>query len=210
MSKRFAAYAFILALAIGTVVATTEIVLQDGRVIGGAEVRREGDNFVVVLESGETIVLPAVLVKTVRLKGSKPSGERDPVTGLTAIEGSQIAGQAPPEGPSGLTASKPQQLAGAPVPPPRTQDQLGALGSPSRFQQNIVDNNWAPATDWDMDPARQNNFAPSTWAEDIVDNRWEPASAWDPDENVLADSRSSFQKGIIDNSWAPTDGFATP
>ncbi|HEX6853646.1 MAG TPA: hypothetical protein VF139_19775 [Candidatus Polarisedimenticolaceae bacterium] len=48
----------------------------------------------------------------------------------------------------------------------------------------------------------------STWAEDIVDSEWKPTSAFDETEDVLAGSRSTWAKPAIDSSWKPTDGFA--
>ena len=40
-----------------------------------------------------------------------------------------------------------------------------------------------------------------------IDPNWQPESAFDPDEDVLEPSRSTWQKSIIENTWAPTDGF---
>lgn len=48
----------------------------------------------------------------------------------------------------------------------------------------------------------------STWAEDVVDSEWKPTSAFDEKEDVLAGSRSTFAKSAVDSSWKPTDGFA--
>lgn len=48
----------------------------------------------------------------------------------------------------------------------------------------------------------------STWAPDVVDSTWTPKSAFDEKEDVLAGSRSSWAKSPVDNEWKPTDGFA--
>lgn len=48
----------------------------------------------------------------------------------------------------------------------------------------------------------------STWAPDVVDSEWTPTSAFDEQEDVLADSRSTWAKPAVDTSWKPTDGFA--
>lgn len=196
MRKRLALYGLLTMLAVGLVIASSDLVLQDGRIVTGIEVRRDGDNYLVTLAGGETIVIPAVLVKAVRLEGTKPDKPR------------VLAGQPPPDGPSGIVTDAPKQLAGNPAKPPSTRDQTAALGEPSKFQKNIIDPSWTPTTDWNMNPEEQNNFAPSTWSKSIIDPSWKPESAWDPNEDVLADSRSSFQKSIVDNKWTPTDGFA--
>ena len=48
----------------------------------------------------------------------------------------------------------------------------------------------------------------STWAEDVVDSEWKPTSAFDEKKDVLAGSRSTWAKDAVDSSWKPTDGFA--
>ena len=143
-------------------------------------------------------MLPEQLVETVRLVGRKKKPpERDRI---------RVAGDPIPPGPSGLRSAGPEQLAGTPVEPPKTSEQLRALGPPARFQKNIIDPTWVPESDWDMAPAN-NNFAPSTWAEDVIDPNWQPTSAFDADVDVLEKSRSTFRPSIIDSSWTPTDGF---
>lgn len=170
----------------------TELVLVDGRVIQGESVRLEGAEYVLTTASGE-ITMPVELVSEVRLIG-KP--EPKPGDGAEA-----------PKAPTGFVEDRPQQLAGKPVSPPTTEEQLRNAGRASTFQKDIVDNRWEPTTDWNMDPQTQNNWAPSTWAEDIIEPDWQPTSAFDANEDVLADSRSNWAKPIIDSSWQPTDGF---
>jgi hypothetical protein len=209
-----------LIVAIGLVVAATELVLQDGRVIAGAEVQRDGDNYAVILESGQTIVLPVDLVREMRLTGRpepppkppEPDDDRprfNPVTGLTTSKPRELGATQPKGSAAGLVVGgKPQQLAGDPVRAPTTREQLEVFGEPAEFQKNIINPHWQPTSDWDMDPDKQNNFAPSDWAEDIVDHSWEPKSDWDMDpEKQNNFNKSTWSKGVIDNSWKPTDGF---
>jgi len=47
----------------------------------------------------------------------------------------------------------------------------------------------------------------STWAESPIDPTWHPTSAFS-DEDVLADSRSEWAQSPVNSSWAPKDGFA--
>ncbi len=180
-------------------VPAVELVLQDGRVIEANDVRRDGGNYVVRLPTGETLTLPVEIVKTVRLTARGP---------FTSAEPRVVGGQAPPAGPSGLRVAEPETLAGRPVRPPTRSEQLETLGSPARFQRDIVDNRWTPKSDWDMDPVKGNNFNPSTWAKGPIDPNWQPESAWDPNSDMLAPSRSTWQKSNIDSTWTPTDAFA--
>ena len=159
----------------------SELELIDGRILTGTSVRRDGAQYLLEQENGTVIPVPVELVARVRLIVEGDPDREDP--------------------------NESTQVAGAPVKVPDRNDQLGVFDHPSEFQEDVVDHSWAPSSDWNMDPATQNNFAPSEWQEDVVDHSWEPTSAWDKDEDVLADSRSSWQKSSIDSSWTPTSGF---
>jgi len=184
LRKRALASLLILVAAAWLAAAETELILRDGRVLRGTELRRDGGNYVLTLESGDVITLPVELVEEVVLSGREP-----------------------PERTPGLRYTEPETLAGRPVDPPRTSEQVEALGPPARFQKGVVDNRWEPESDWDMDPSENNNFNPSTWAEGPVDSNWQPESAWDSREDVMKPGRSTFQKSIIDSEWTPTDSF---
>jgi hypothetical protein len=177
--------------ALSAAIAGVELVLEDGRVIQGADVRREGDAYILELEEGGVVPIPSPFVREVRLLGDAKPAEprREAPTGFVDTPG-------------------PQTLAGPTIEPPRTSDQLAVLGRPSRFSQGVVDPTWHPESDWDNDPIKNNNFAPSKWADGVVDSTWEPESAYDGRKDVLDSGRSTFQEPIVDNSWQPQDGFA--
>jgi hypothetical protein len=211
--SRFRAWALVASIVTaGAALATTELLLRDGRVIAADDVRRDGDNYTVTLESGDTIVIPVALVERLSLgSGRSDEDEAEPEDepsrygpdGVRYSEPQTLAGKAPQ-----LRQPEAQVLAGVRVDAPTTAEQLAVFGEPAKFQESIIDNTWHPTSDWDMDPERQNNFAPSRWAEDIVDHDWEPEPAFDNDADVLADSRSTFKKGVVDSTWTPTDAFA--
>ncbi len=219
----------VLALAASTLPGETQLVLIDGRILSGTNVRRDGDEYVLLLDNGHEITIPVPLVETVRLEGDDrdvrrrqaeertaaeaktPAEERAAAAvisgGLTPTAPRNLSGTSQPSGPSGLQVALPRTLAGEAVRPPTTAEQLRVLGAPAEFTKNIVDNSWTPTSDWNMDPHQQNNFAPSKWADDVVDNSWEPESAFDKNEDVLESGRATWQKSIVDNSWTPQDGF---
>lgn len=163
------------------------LTLVDGRRLEGREVRRDGDVYLLVIEGGAVVPVPSELVAEV---------------GLTA-EAEAEKDEAPP---SGLREAEPQQLAGVQVEAPRTEQQLAALGKPSRFQEDAVKSGLRPSY-WVMDPS-QARGNPSTWSKGPVDSSWHPESAFDSEKDVLAGSKSTFQKSIVDSSWKPKDGFA--
>lgn len=162
------------------------VVLQDGQVLSGVDVRRQGEEVLLTLDGGNVITLPASIVKEIRLSGDGSPGKKEAPTAIRK-DGSEV-------------------LAGEEVRAPRTSEQLANAGSTSRFQEGVVDSNWQPTTDWDMDPSN-NDFAPSTWSKGPVDPNWQPDSAFDAREDVLAEGRSGWQKSIVDPSWKPEDGF---
>jgi len=196
----------LLAAAVQVVRPEAELVLRDGRVLRGAEVQREGDLYVLELESGERLSFPAALVEEVRLSGvgegsAPPGGEPSDRPETPA------AGVSDRDEPSGLRRGEPQTLAGIEVRPPSPAEQTRALGPSARFQEDIVDTRWTPKSDWDMNPAR-NDFNPSTWPRPPIDPGWKPRSAFRGSTDVLESGRSQWQKNIIDPGWQPSDAFA--
>lgn len=164
--------------------------LTDGRVLEGRDVRREGDLYILVLEGDTVVPIPASLVAEVGISASPQPAPVPPPT-------------SPPV--PGLTYPEPQTLAGVPVTPPITSEQLAVFGEPAKFQQDIVRSTLEP-TYWVMDPA-QNNWNPSKWAKAPTDPNWQPTSAYDMNKDVLADSRSNWAKAPTDSTWVPQDGF---
>jgi hypothetical protein len=196
----------LLAAAVQVVRPEAELVLRDGTVLRGTEITRQGDLYVIALESGEKLSFPVALVEEVRLGGSGDGSGR--AAGIRQGEPETLAGSLPDENaPTGLRRGEPQTLAGTEVRPPRPSEQTRVLGPGSRFQEDIVDNRWTPESDWDMDPSG-NNFNPSTWSESPIDPDWKPDSVFDADKDVLESGRSEWQKSIVDPSWQPQDAFA--
>ena len=112
MRKRAVSFLISLIVVAGTVLATSELVLKDGRVISGVEVRRKGDEFHVEMEGGNIVVIPSVLVAETRLIETEPAPRYDPVTGLTTREDSKVLSQpTPPDAPAVKTAEA-QELGG--------------------------------------------------------------------------------------------------
>lgn len=183
-----------------------ELLLRDGTTLQGADVRKEGGIYVLQLESGEAVTLPVELVEEVRLIG--PAKETEMHPGIVKAEPQILGGaELDPKAPTELRHAKPEVLAGHEIRPATPREQTAALGPPAQFQKGIIDNEWRPETDWNMDPHSQNNFAPSTWSDDIVDSNWTPQSAFDKNNDVMKSGESSFTESIVDNNWEPTDAF---
>lgn len=162
--------------------ASAALVLNDGQVIRGSEVRRDGDQFLVTMAGGNTVPFPAALVREIKFEEDVP----------------------PP--PPGFDVSGPKQLAGPPVPPPNTADALKVMGPPTRWSKDAVDTSWQPTNAWDpnVDVLAGSR---STWSKSAVDTTWKPVNAYDPHADVMANSKSSWSKSVVDTTWQPTDGF---
>lgn len=182
-----------------------ELVLIDGRVLRGNDVRRGDGLYTLLFENGSEATFPQELVDHVRLLADEDddADERD----QKAIDEMELTRTPIPAGPSGLRHAVPETLAGVRADAPTTAQQRGTLGEAARFQKDIVDNTWTPSSDWEMDP-ENNNFAPSTWSKGVIDPTWKPESAFDADKDVMKNSRSTWSKSVVDSSWQPTDGFA--
>jgi hypothetical protein len=196
----------LLATAATAALAGAEIVLKDGQVLEGVDVRRQDGFYILELEDGGALPIPDELVETVRLTGDKkytPEGFR--INEAEGIGGRPIDEDAP----SGFRKTEPEVLAGG-LPegarPPTAAEATEVFGDPARFQQG-PDPYWKPETDWDMDPENQNNFNPSQWAEGPVDWNWKPKSAFERGNDVLSGGRSKWQEAPIDPNWYPEDGF---
>ncbi len=170
-----------LVFAVAAAPAGTEIVLRDGQTIRCTQVRRDRNDFVVVLESGGLLTLPVDLVAQLRLS-----------------EGIQPAAP-PPSMPA-----EPRQLAGLPITALEPAEAQASLGPPVVFHRNIVNPEWQPQSGFpegDVLAAGR-----SRWRPGVVDPTWTPQSGFDG-EDVLAGGRSTWSRSIIDNRWTPQDGF---
>jgi hypothetical protein len=196
--------AFISSLLLaGPLLAGAALVLEDGNVLQGEDVRREGGLYLLEQEDGNVVSIPLELVREVRL--TTPPAP-DPRTGLSYREGSEtLAGTT--ERPAGVRVGKGQTVAGDEPRVPTRAEQTAVLGPPSKFSRDIVDHAWTPSSDWDMDPGN-NNFNPSKWSKSVVDNDWEPSSDWDNDVKNNDFNPSKWSQGVVDNEWQPKDGFA--
>ena len=180
---RLAALAALL-FAPTAIFALSSLVLSDGQVIKGSEVRRDGDSYYVTMTDGNTAVFPSALVKEIKFDDDGPTA-------------------APP----GFDYSGPRQLAGPVVPPSQDpSDQLKVLGPPTQWSKNAVDTSWTPTSAYDLN-ADVMAGSRSTWSKNAVDTTWVPTNAYDPNADVMAGSKSTWSKSAVDTEWKPQDGF---
>jgi len=164
--------------------ASSSLVLTDGQVIKGTEIKRRGDSYVVTMAGGNAVTFPAALVKEIRL-------EDDPK----------------PAAPPGFDFSGPKTLAGPKALPSRDpKDQQKLLGPPSQWTKDIIDPTWTPTSAFDLEKDVL-AASRSTWAKSAVDTTWLPTSAFDMSKDILAPTRSTWTKNVIDTTWTPKDGF---
>jgi hypothetical protein len=195
----------VLALAITAGRSETQLVLIDGQILSGVDVRRDESVYLLEQANGAVMTIPVEFVKEVRLLGDEKEDGFDPVTGLIYDKPQILAGEEPPD-PGGVVTTGPQQLEGPEVNPVTPAEATAVFGEPAKFASDVIDPEWRPSSDWDMDP-RNNDFAPSKWADNVVDPDWTPSSDWSNDIKQNEFAPSTWSESVIDSSWQPTDGF---
>lgn len=162
----------------------SSLLLKDGQVIKGTEIKRQGDAYLVTMVGGNTVAFPVALVKGITLDD----------------DGSAKA-------PPGFDFSGPKTLAGPTKHASQDpKDQLKVLGPPSRWPQNAVDTTWVPTSAFDLEKDVLAGSR-STWSKSAVDTTWVPTWGFDPYKDALAGSRATWAKNVIDTTWTPTDSF---
>jgi hypothetical protein len=196
--------------------AGVRVTLRDGRVLEGREIDRDQALYLLQLESGTVLSLPAALVIQVEVLVEEPetagdaagavAGEDRP--GPSESERSASSGRA--DGlPGGLTTAEPRTLAGLPGAPrlPTLSEQLRVLrDSAARFQPGVISPYWKPTSDWADTPEINNNFNPARWYQAPIDPNWRPTNSLGDD--VTQFNPTHWYQAPIDPTWWPTDGFA--
>ncbi|GEM_PF-4378048 len=182
------------------------LTLQDGQVLKGTDLQRKGSFYILHLATGGFITLPVDVVKEFALTDE---GEPD---GAPALKNQATGSPVQRILPDRRTESEEETADESPpetAPPvlPGRQDMIDPLGKKSSvFRNGVVDPNWTPSSDWDMDTER-NNFRPTRWSESPLDPSWNPTS-WFSDRPDSFDGRSvHWQRSVVDNGWTPSDGF---
>ena len=173
----------VCALAAPRVLAGSALILTDGQVINGTEIRRDGDSYLVTMEGGSIVPFPAQLVKEIKLESD-----------------------APPKPPAGWDYGGPRQFAGSPIPTQNPADQLKVFGPPTRWSKDVVDTTWQPTSAYDLSKDVMEGSR-AKWSQNAVDTTWQPTSAYDLNKEVMANSKSTWSKDVVDTTWQPTDGF---
>ncbi len=185
--RSFARWASFTAIFLaGTAIQASSLILTDGQIIKGTNVRREGDSYLVTIAGGNTVAFPTALVKAITL-------DEDPR----------------PPAPPGFDNSPPKTLAGPPpadIPSQNPKDQLKVFGPPAKWSNDAVDTTWVPTNAYDPNVDVMAGSR-STWSKSAVDTTWVPKSAHDTRADVMANSRSTWSKSVVDTTWKPTDGF---
>ena len=172
--------------------AAVEIVFEDGTEISGSSLEREGDLYLLKLETGETIAFPFELVSLVRLT--------DEVAGLSEAEESV-----------GLPDLG-EELAGegyAPVRPTAPSEQLAAFGrGPAAFRTPPVASSWTPEDSLGY-RSDVTQFNPSRWFRPAHDPTWGPTSGYEKTSGPPDFNTSRWYRPPVRSVWRPRDGWGS-
>jgi hypothetical protein len=195
---------------IGAAHADAELLLSDGRVLRGVDVKLEGGFYLIELETGEIAAIPASLVRKVHLLGTRTTEE-----GTTVGTATDVARPAADQDPisrfvetrPGWQRGDPKDLAGAPWRLHDAQRQTAVLGPPARFQRSPLPFRFKPVHAWDrsINVLAANR---SKWQGTSLDPVWKPESAFDHRTDVLAASRSTWPRAPRATSWNPSNSFS--
>ena len=147
--------------------------LVDGRMLDGVAVRREGQIFILTMDSGAELAFPVELVRTVHV-----TGDRAPQT----LAGPTIV---PPRTEDQLAVlGEPAEFQKNLIDPrwtpssdwnmdPHTQNNF----NPSTWSQSPIDPSWQPRSDWgpDTDVLKDSR---SRWRPSIIDSTWAPTDGF--------------------------------
>jgi len=195
-----------LAWFLAPALADAELILRDGSVLRGVEVRLAGDVYILESATGEAVSVPLELVAELRLGGG--AGEDDSRgPALRESSGRRVAGaDRDPRAPSGLREAEPRSLAGGEARFARPSEQLRVFRDPGTFPRSVIEHRWSPRSDWKLN-LENNEFAPVEWAEGPVESGWTPRSAFQADLDVLGPRTTEWRPGIVDPFWNPEDAF---
>ena len=201
-----------LALASTQAFADAELVLKDGRVLRGVDVRLEAGYYLLEDERGEVIAIPSALVVELRLLDPRVTEE-----GVTVGPARDLTGAASELDPlprfaearkprPGWREGRPQDLAGGAWVIDDARRQNAVLGEPTRFQQSLPFR-FKPKHAWDreIDVLASGR---STWQRHTIDPIWRPTSAFDHSVDVLARGRSVWSTASRAMSWNPSNSFS--
>jgi|KBSSwiStaDraftv2_1062776.scaffolds.fasta_scaffold34371_2 hypothetical protein len=134
-----------LLVAHGAALATSALVLNDGQVIRGNEVRRDGDNYLVVMAAGNTVTFPGALVKEVKIddEGAPTRWSKDAVD----------------------TSWQPTNAYDP------NADVMA--NTRSKWSEDAVDTQWQPTSAYDPNKDVMEGSR-STWGKNAVDTEWKP------------------------------------
>ena len=174
-----------LALGSSPLRAGADLILEDGKVLEGTSLERSKEGvYLLKLEDGQVVIVPVELVKRIRLTG----GEMDDAA------------------PTGLRPG-PENLAGVPVEPPKTREQLASFGrAPARFRRATVATEWTPVSGLGPDVTE---FNPVRWFRAPTDFNWTPTSAFTVAGDVTEFNPVRWYRSPTDPIWRPTSGWRT-
>ncbi len=199
----------LLVFAVSPAAADAELLLTDGTVLKGVDVRLEGGYYLLELEGGEVAAIPARAVRELHLLDLRPTSEGTTI-GVATDVSKPLAQQAPVsrfiETRPGWRRGAPRDLAGSSWRLHDSKQQTAVFGEPAKFQAGLPFR-FTPVPAWD----RSKNVlegSRSSWQRPVLDPVWRPVDAFDHRADVLGASRSSWPTSPRATTWNPSNSFS--
>jgi hypothetical protein len=161
-----------LAASVMLVSAGTELVLRDGRVLSGKDVERDGGNYVLIMEDGGSITLPAELVESVRLtgEGEPRTLAGEPYSEPTREERLRVLGP---------RARFKEDIVDNDWEPSSDWEMTPEKNNfnPSKWSKPPIDPSWEPESSWDEDKDVLASGR-TKWKKSIIDSSWSPTDGF--------------------------------
>ncbi len=156
------------------VFASSSLVLTDGQVIQGSEIKRQGDAYLVTVDGGNTVTFPVVLVKELRFDdaGSAPSTLADLIEKAWRDSKDQLKALGPPT----QWSKSPIDSTWTPV-SAFDVDKDVLAHSRSTWSKSAIDTTWVPKSGFDLSKDVFSGRR-SSWSKGAVDTTWKPSEGW--------------------------------
>jgi hypothetical protein len=181
--------------------ADAHLVLRDGQVLSGTSLEQEDGLYLLTLESGDVLPLPAALVLEVHRSATR--AEEDPA---------EQDGPAPlPQLEMELVPAQPRELPsddiGVPERPRRLIELPDGGRSASTFSRSLIDPAYVLESGYAERPML-GVFDESLWGGGPLDPNWKLDSGWELPEGEPTLHPDRWNKAAQRPFWKPKDGFA--
>ena len=172
-----------------------ELLLNNGRVLRGTDLERQGSTYRLEMADGRKVTVPVSVVRQVRLPGDG-GGDR----GATVAAADRSSEESHKPARSGTRTADAEMVAGQEAPPP--PESVLPPAAPQRRSTG----EWVPESDWPGENWAETEATGGTEWGFAASPAWEPEPAFTEEDDVSNFNPSRWMKAP-NSTWTPEDGF---